>query len=370
MEEEVVFSVSDFVAVFNQTVEYVYPPVTIVGELSNFKISKGKWIYFDLKDDYSSVRFFGTVFALPGPLEEGMLVRVTGVPRLYQTFGFSITVRTILPVGEGALKKAADLLKAKLTKEGLFEPSRKRSILYPPTRIGLVASGESAAYVDFLKVLNARWGGVEIIHAESQVQGELAIEQVVSAIQRLNEEADLDVIVITRGGGSADDLAVFSTEQVTRAIASSRVPTLAAIGHEIDESLAELAADVRASTPSNAAELLVPDKVATHRHIAVEVQAMQAHVQHVIQAQRAYSENDVQLLRTKTLAVIHSSQLWLTQKCTQLEAYNPTNVLRRGYAIVRNQTSVVRATSDVTVGDTLDIRFFDGSAQVTVKKVY
>src|SRR4051812_26943568 len=124
--EDISFSVSDFVAVFNQTVEYAYPSVTIVGELANFRISKNRWVYFDLKDAYASVRFFGTVFQLPGPLEDGMLLQVRGVPRLHQLYGFSITVHFIQPSGEGAIKKAADLLQTKLAAEGLFDADRKR----------------------------------------------------------------------------------------------------------------------------------------------------------------------------------------------------------------------------------------------------
>ena len=268
------FTVSDFVAVFNQTIEYAYPTVTITGELANFRVSKGKWVYFDLKDDTSSVRFFGTVYMLPGPLEDGMLLQVDGVPRLHPTFGFSITAQSLKPVGEGSLKKAAALLEAKLTKEGLFSDERKRAIPYPPKRIGLIASGESAAYADFMKILTGRWGGIEIVHVDSQVQGAAAPAQIIRALDLLNAHGEeLEAIVITRGGGSADDLQAFNVEQVVRAVAASRVPTLVAIGHEVDTSLAERAADRRASTPSNAAELLVPDRQAVIMQQSAQLKA-------------------------------------------------------------------------------------------------
>jgi exodeoxyribonuclease VII large subunit len=119
---------TDFVALLNQTLEYAYPSVTIEGELANFRVSKNRWVYFDLKDDYSSVKFFGTVYALPGPLEEGMLLRVTGSPRLHQLYGFSVNVSNIALSGEGTLRKAFDLLQAKLTAEGLFDAERKRMV--------------------------------------------------------------------------------------------------------------------------------------------------------------------------------------------------------------------------------------------------
>src|SRR6185369_6914352 len=145
MDNQLIFGVSDFVAYLNQTLEIAYPYVTIEGELTNFRVSKNRWVYFDLKDDESSVKFFGTVYTLPGPLEDGMVVRVSGSPRLHQQYGFSVNFQTIQPVGEGALRRAADLLAAKLEAEGLFAPERKRFLPYPPARIALITAGGSAA---------------------------------------------------------------------------------------------------------------------------------------------------------------------------------------------------------------------------------
>src|SRR5881227_1133905 len=142
---EVELSVGEFVALLNQTLEYAYPSVVIVGELANLRISKNRWVYFDLKDDLASVKFFGTVYQLPGPLEDGMLLRVRGQPRLHQLYGFSVNVLSMQPTGEGTIKRAAQLLQAKLTTEGLFDESRKRPLPYPPAHIGLVTSKQSAA---------------------------------------------------------------------------------------------------------------------------------------------------------------------------------------------------------------------------------
>lgn len=370
MNEPIVFSVSDFVAVFNQTIEYAYPVITIEGELSNFKISKGKWLYFDLKDDQASVRFFGTIYSLPGPLEDGMMVRVVGAPRLHQTFGFSISVQIITPVGEGSLKKAADLLRAKLTKEGLFAPERKRYLPHPPARIGLVASGESAAYADFMKILNARWGGVEVVHAESQVQGELAIGQIVSALDRLNETENLDVIVITRGGGSADDLSAFSTEQVVRAVAASRIPTLVAIGHEVDESLAELAADVRASTPSNAAELLVPDRSAVVAAAHQDMRLCLNRTEHALDKQRQYAKDISPQFHNAIDRHLALHRQWLAYRQQHLGGYNPALVLRRGYAILRHQGLPIKRARQLKAGDAATVELADGSLAITIDRVY
>ena len=212
-----------------------------------------------------------------------MTVAVRGVPKLHPQYGFSVTVQAIKPTGEGSIKKAAALLEKKLRTEGLFDESRKRAIPYPPTHIGLITSGESAAFRDFTKILNARWGGVTVTLIDVQVQGDPAPAHIVSALKQFNTMPDPpEVLVVTRGGGSADDLQAFSTEQVTRAVAASRIPTVVAIGHEVDISLAELAADQRASTPSNAAELLVPDRAAVLRHVQVQRERISHSAEHAL----------------------------------------------------------------------------------------
>src|SRR5581483_12363015 len=157
MPTEIIFTPADFIAALNQTLEFAYPSVVIEGELSNFRVSKNRWVYFDLKDELASVPLFGTVYSLPGPLEDGLTIRVVGMPRMHPRFGFSVNFQSILPVGEGSLKKAADLLLQKLSAEGLFEPERKRPLPQIPETIGLVTAAGSAAAADFEKILNERW---------------------------------------------------------------------------------------------------------------------------------------------------------------------------------------------------------------------
>lgn len=368
---EPVFSVSDFVAVFNQTLEAVYPSVTIVGELSNFKISKNKWVYFDLKDEYSSIRFFGTIYALPGPLEDGMILEVVGQPRLHASFGFSVNVRTVRPVGEGSIKKAAQLLEAKLEAEGLFAVERKRPIPYPPKRIALVTSLQSAAYADFLKVLGKRWSGLQIDLYDVQVQGEAAAGQIVEAMQYFNSAPNLpDVIVVTRGGGSADDLAVFNTEQVTRAVAASRAPTLLAIGHETDVSLAERAADQRASTPSNAAELLVPDRLSEKQRLSLTEASLSQQVTGVIMQKREELQHKQRALLVALQGIWQQSSAHLSASKDILQALNPHAVLARGYSITRDKTGrIIRTTKGLAKGQALSIQLHEGGFGVRVDKI-
>jgi exodeoxyribonuclease VII large subunit len=370
MSTELTLAVGEFVALLNQTLEYAYPNVTVTGELANFRVSKNRWVYFDLKDEEATVRFFGTVYHLPGPLEDGMLLAVQGMPRLHPQYGFSVNITSMRPVGEGSIKKAAALLQAKLAAEGLFDPERKRSLPYPPKHIGLIASAESAAYRDFVKILNARWGGMQISLIDVQVQGEVAPGQVVAAIEQFNQFPEPpDVLVITRGGGSAEDLQAFSTEQVTRAVAGSRIPTVVAIGHEVDVSLAELAADQRASTPSNAAELLVPDRKAVLASLKTYKDQLKREALQMVANATATLEFSRGTLHDRAEQITLRARNSLTQRRQLLEAFDPQAALARGYALVRAGGKLIRSGKQIKSGDELVIGLSDARVTTNVKQV-
>jgi exodeoxyribonuclease VII large subunit len=326
MNADFTLSVSDFVALLNQTLETAYPYVTISGELANFRVSKNRWVYFDLKDE---------------------------------------------PVGEGAIKRAAELLQLKLQAEGLFDPSRKRALPYPPTRIGLVASKESAAYVDFIKVLGARWSGLDITLIDVQVQGEPAPAQIVAAIAQLNQLAEPpEVLVITRGGGSAEDMAAFSSEQVTRAVASSRIPTLVAIGHERDVCLAELAADQRASTPSNAAELLVPDRMQVLSDLSRLQRQLGNELRRVISEDKAGYDQALKQLQRGITELLQREAAALQRQRKLLEVLHPASALKRGYALIRHEAKLVRSVRDLPIGSAVELELSDGRAQALIKEIH
>ncbi len=363
--------VSDFVALCNQTLEYAYPTVIIEGEMSNFRVSRGKWVYFDIKDELASVKCFGTVYQLPGPLEDGMKVRIYGTPRLHPLYNFSITLSRIEPAGEGALKKAFELLKAKLTKEGLFSDARKRRLPDFPETIGIVASTESAAYGDFTKVIAARWPLAALYVCNVQVQGEAAPAEIVSGIAAINQQvAHCDVLVVTRGGGSAEDLAAFNDERVVRAIAGSRIPTVVAIGHERDITLAELAADCRASTPSNAAELVAPD-VAGQKAWLEQVRGRLHSVLLAASKQEAarlrhYKEQLDQAVQHIMQTETERLRLWRQV----LQAYDPAAALQRGYAmVVSPRGAPIVSVTQVNIASAIEVRVKDGSIQAAVTAV-
>ena len=336
MNEALEVSVSEFVTYLNQTLEYAYGSVVIYGELANFHINRGRWVYFDLKDDNAKVSFFGSIHQLPGPLEDGMLLKVRGQPRLHPQYGFSVVASAIIPSGYGTIKRVADLLRAKLAKEGLFEEERKRPLPPMPGKIGLITSFQSAAYQDFVKIINQRWVGLEIDCLDVLVQGEQSPAQLINAINYFSGQAQPpDVLVITRGGGSPEDLAVFNHAQLTRTIAACRIPTLVAIGHEKDVSLAELAADMRASTPSNAAELLVPDKNYVMDYLKRLPAAWQSNLEHKLQAKEEQLKDRKDYLTQAVKQVFSEADGLVAERERLLKILDPQQVLRRGYAIVR-----------------------------------
>jgi exodeoxyribonuclease VII large subunit len=334
--ENVQLTVSDFVALVNQTLEYAYPSVAIIGEVAEFRVSQGKWVSFKLKDDDSVVDCFMGIYQLRIPIENGMKIMVVAAPRLNGKWGkFSLNVRAVKPVGEGSIKKGFELLKAKLEAEGLFAPERKRSLPRVPSHVGVITSTESAAYADFCKIINERWGGMSVEVAHTQVQGDPAADQIIRAIKYFNNlEVLPDVLVIVRGGGSAEDLMTFNDELLAREIAGSRIPTLVGVGHEVDHTLADMVADRRAATPTNAAEILVPDR----REIIRSAHQQAASLGHqLIQAIDQYSERTKERLEAAFRRIVEK----LDDSFGRLETLrmavaqvNPENVLKQGYALI------------------------------------
>jgi len=363
-----ILSPAEFISSLNQMFELAYPVVAIEGEIANLRVSKNRWVYFDLKDEVASVRCFGTVYSLPGPVEDGMKVKIIGAPKMHEQYSFSFTFQSMSLSGEGTLKKAFELLRKQLEKEGLFNVERKRLLPFPPSRIGLVTSSESAAYSDFIKIINARWQGIDISLTDVQVQGDNAPLQIVQAIEHFNKSGEQpEVIVVIRGGGSADDLQAFSTEQVTRAVAGSRIPTLVAIGHERDISLSELAADQRASTPSNAAELLVPDKRDVAAYLAQCRRQAERSLDEVLLHRSQKLDHTKELLVSRMDHLLRSESDKLKQVKQLLKLVDPANLLKRGYAVVRKNGQVIKSVHQLKTNDLITIGLADGEVDSKVQ---
>lgn len=340
MEPAQVYSVSDFQAVFNQIMETAFSGVVVEGEVASFKVNQRKFVFFDLKDDQASVGCFMMKFALRFPLEDGMKVRVRAIPKLTNWGKFSLTVQAVVPVGEGDLKKSFELLKKKLAAEGLFAPEKKRPLPENIMKIGVISSTQAAGYADFCKILNERWGGLEVQVAHCQVQGMVAADQMIRALAYFNERSEVQVIAMIRGGGSADDLAVFNDEALVREVAASKIPVITGIGHEVDESLCDLAADVVASTPSNAAQMLSRDRKETMVAIRSDISRINNLFNTKIDELTASVRDDILRVGRDIVVKITTVEHEVAAQGRILAQLNPENVLARGYALVRGDIVV------------------------------
>lgn len=385
-----VMTVTQFVAYLNETFKAIWDAtaVAIEGEVSGFRVSQGQWVNFDLKDSDSLVSCFSVLAKMPFRLEDGMRVRVYGMPRVYQKYGkFSLSVERFEVVGEGALKKALAALRARLEAEGLFDPTRKRPLPRFPQRIALVASTESAAYGDFLRIVSERWGGLEIDAYHVLVQGEKAPLSICRAFAHLAKKADqYDVVVMTRGGGSFEELMAFQDERVVRAVYACPIPTLVAIGHERDITLAEEVADVRGSTPTDCARRLVPDR----RDVAYEVSVFGERIEAAI-------ERQLSDLRSALTTVFTVTDRWMMRCAQQVEqsrrsldqatdrwlaackerlvhaaaltaAMDPNRVLARGYALIRDRATgkPLLRVARMRPGQAVSLCLQDGSLNATL----
>lgn len=400
-----VFTVSQFVAAVSAYLEQGLGVVAVQGEVVDYKVAKDRLIFFELKDKESRVSCFMMKWDLRMPLEDGMEVKVVGAPKLFQASGkFHLRVVEVELVGAGALQRAFALLKEKLEKEGLFALERKRALPRFPEHIGLVTSQDAAACTDVLRVLQNRWSGLTITIAHVGVQGAGAVPEIVGAIRWFNTlrgptsitgRSDLalsrpDVLIVTRGGGSLEDLQAFNSEDVVRAIFSSTIPVVVGVGHERDVTLADFVADVRAATPSNAAELVVPDRrevawqidalarsmegalrrfIDTRRHhVAIALERVHHAVRQIVEAPRELLMRFAESFQNfrNTLATLQER---VARTIQLLRALSPEATLARGYAITFVGEKVVKSVRDVKPGDEMTTRVRDGSIDSSVTVV-
>jgi exodeoxyribonuclease VII large subunit len=385
-----VLTVSEFLGLVNETLKALAEAddFAVEGEVSGFRISQGQWVSFDLKDADALVNIFLPVWKLGVPVEDGMKVRVFGAGRVYPKYGkFSLSAEKIELVGEGTLRKALALLRERLAKEGLFDPTRKRPLTRFPRRIALIASRESAAYGDFIRVVGERWGGLEIDLYHVLVQGERAAREVANAVNQA-QQGTYDAIVITRGGGSFEEMMPFNDESLVRAVRASKIPTLVAVGHERDMSLAEEAADVRGSTPTDCARRLVPDRKDVLYELATTIDGIElSYVQRLeqyhsiidraVQAPGLWLAGRKAELASTSSACVSAVESWLqglreslVSNIRLLASLDPKNVLSRGYAILKDASGRgISSVSRLKVGMGASVALRDGEAGVTVTRL-
>ena len=338
---EIIFTPSLLVNTINQNFNYNYPLITISGEVANFKINQNKFVFFDIKDSNSTVNCFMMLFAIKMPIQDGMQIIAKVEPKITDWGKFSLTVKEIKPVGEGNIKKSLDIIKDKLAKEGIFDQSRKRIIPRSSNNIAVISSTEAAGYADFIKIINERWGGIKIRVAHTQVQGESASKQIINAVNYFNQVQDLpDLIVIIRGGGSANDLMAFNDELLARTIAGSRVPIITGIGHEIDCTLSDLAADFAGSTPSNVAQIISRDRQDEIIYLNNYINNFSKKIVHILNEKKNEINITINNIHSYIMYNIDNELYNLNSKIRLLDNLNPQKVLSQGYALVRGRVEI------------------------------
>jgi exodeoxyribonuclease VII large subunit len=375
--------------------DYVLQDLWVEGEVSNLRVAASGHAYFTLKDAQASLRCVmwrsdvGRQDLLP---QDGQSALAHGQVSVYEVAGtYQFYVDRVQLVGIGHLYLEFETLKRRLAEEGLFDPARKRPLPPFPRRLGVVTSPTAAALRDILNVLARRYPLVDLLLSPAMVQGDQAPPQIVAAIEALNRHADVDVIIVARGGGSLEELWAFNDERVARAIVASRVPVISGVGHEVDLTIADCAADVRAPTPSAAAELAVPDRAelqagvrARRMRLAGALQEGLAERQQSLHylrqdLRRASPLDRVQSLRQRVDELSQASSVQLRHLLAlrrerlnglagKLATLSPFATLERGYAIVRHAGTgrVVSSVAQVAADDPILVRLQDGEFEATV----
>lgn len=389
-----VLTVGALTARIRGVLEATFDQVAVKGEVSNARVhSSGHW-YFSLKDEdacISCVCYRGTNSAIKFNLEDGLQVVAHGRVSVYAPKGdYQLIVSGLEPIGVGAAQLAFEQLRAKLQLEGLLEPSRKRPIPVLPKKIGIVTSLQAAALQDILTAIKRRNRNVSMVIAPARVQGEGSSEEVARAIVDIQTIPDLDVLIVARGGGSIEDLWSFNTEAVARAVAECRVPVISGVGHETDVTICDLVADLRAPTPTAAAELVAKghaelldrwSKLSRLMLSAIDQKLVQAarqierldprkslgkHIEKFNRLNSLWHSKHDRLMRQIIVLLAQTTNKW-HKKHEKLDALSPLKVLERGFAILKKlDGTIIRDSTQVAPGEQLEVRLHKGKLKVWV----
>jgi exodeoxyribonuclease VII large subunit len=391
-----VYSVAEITRQIKLLLEESFPLLWVEGEISNFRPHHSGHLYFTLKDDeaqLSGVMWRSRAESLAFDLSDGLKVRVYGNIRVYEKSGrYQIDCLAIQPAGLGDLQVRFEKLKQQLLSEGLFETAHKKPIPQFPRIIGIVSSPTGAAIHDIFSVIGRRAPSVEIIFRGVKVQGDGAAGEIADAIEMFNRFGGADVLIVGRGGGSLEDLWAFNEEIVARAIYNSKIPVVSAVGHEIDFTIADFTADLRAPTPSAAAELVVPDEQQLREKLLDAADGMAEILNNQIAQQRQRlseisrgyafraAEDRVRQYAQHLDELIHRAGMlstnYLLAKGDQirnlsrhLNSVSPDQILQRGYALLFKKGDLVKSVLRVGIDDQLEVRLHDGRIETNVTGV-
>ena len=352
------------------------PAVWVEGEVTELRRSDA-WanVFVTLKDPATGATLNVTIARrtydrLALALEEGETVHVAGRAELYEQKGeLGLRATTIERLGVGAHLLALEQLKRRLAAEGLFAPERKRSLPRLPRAVGILTGADAAARGDLVATIGSRFPGAQLVVCETRVQGKGAPRAIAASLRALTEHPEVDVVVLARGGGSFEDLMPFSDELVVRAVASARVPVVSAVGHEQDTPLCDLAADVRAATPTAAGALVVPDLRELEATLAASRRRLGLAIRARLERDTAHLIRDGERLRAAPRLLVERKRAALDRSGARLTALSPLATLSRGYAIVRGEAGALRDASSVHAGDRLDVQLAAGRLGATVDEV-
>lgn len=372
--------------------------VFLVGEISNFTDHyKTGHFYFSLKDEEAQIKavmFRQNALKVKFRPENGLRVIVRGRVSLYEAAGsYQVFVDDMQPDGVGALNLAFEQLKERLEREGLFDAAHKKPLPRFPERIGVITSETGAAVQDILNILGRRFPYAQVVLAPVLVQGEGAPAQLIDALQSFNAFKNVDIIILGRGGGSAEDLWAFNDERLAYAVYRSQIPVISAVGHETDFTICDFVADLRAPTPSAAAELAVPDQMQLRAEIHTLLSRMQRTVTNNLREQRLRLEQSTQksVLKNPNLyfdtkrmqlisvstqfdalekAILHRARIRLQENAAKLQALSPLSVLARGYSVTTlADGTVVHSANQLSENTEITVQLADGKAACTVKEI-
>lgn len=424
VQPDKIFSISELTALVKARLETAFPlSVWVEGEISNFMRAHSGHLYFDLKDKTSQLRavmWRGVAARVPFEPENGQQVVCKGKITIYERRGqYQFQAEVIEPKGKGALQLAFEQLREKLEKEGLFAREVKKSLPVLPRKIGVVTSPRGAALIDILHTLERRFANLHVQIYPAKVQGAGAAEEIVEGIEFFADSQEVDVIIIGRGGGSIEDLWAFNEEIVARAVFLCPIPVISAVGHEVDFTIADFVADIRASTPTAAAEMVIEEEVALNEKISNLERRLGQSLRFTAQEQRnrilqlihhpvfqgfrlrvlnfsqgvdelemrafnsihrlsmsiSETRSRIQLLeeRSRSLlaARIQALKARWERRCAELHTLSPLNVLKKGYTLcwTSDGTSLIRKIDEVEAGQDLTVSFFKGEFNCRVKSV-
>ena len=352
----------------------VLSQVWVEGEISGYKLHAASGhMYFTLKDEHASVpavMFNAYASKLRFVVKDGMYVTAHCKVSLYERDGkFQLYVEDLTPMGKGSLQQQLEALKEKLFSEGLFSSERKRPLVRFPKHIGVITSSGAAALQDIINVISRRYPFVKLSIFSANVQGQLAAASIINAIAAVNARDDIDEIIIARGGGSKEDLFIFNNEELVRAAATLKVPFISAVGHEVDFTLVDFVADVRAATPSAAAEIAVPDSIELFEKALGNFEYIKsACYRNISEAHEQLKDIREELCDIKH-DVIKRRNEELLRKIELLDSLNPARVLSRGYAAIFKDKISIGSAKLLSAGDEVKLQFNDGFAVCDVKEI-